>query len=179
MGALSLAAGVGGSIASSVNAKHSQEELEKQNSIIAQQRAENEAIFNKQYYQNITDRTEVQDMLRKLEENQRNTQKLNDAKAAITGATPEQQLANQNSLNKSYADAVAKIASQASVLKDGYMSNWQNYMNNYYANRLGMSDKIAGVYTNQSNQWANTANNAYATGGQLLSDGIDTVVVKK
>lgn len=179
LGGASILGGIGGAIGSSINARKAREELDKQNAIIDEQHAKNEAIFNKQYYQNITDRTEVQDMLRKLEENQRTQQKRNDAQTAITGATPEAQLASQNSLNKSYADAIAGIARNASTLKDGYLNNWQNQMNNYYAQRLGLSDKIAGSFTNESNQWGNMASNAFSTGATMLGNGLDSYLNAK
>lgn len=147
-------------------------EIRRQEGILKENYNEQKQLFDKQYYTNIMDRTDVQYALKQLREEQETERKRQAARNAISGATEEAQLAGQDSLNKSYADSTAKIASQANILKDGYMSNWQNYLQNYYAQRLGMSDKIAGVHQGMSNQWSQMASSAFKSGGAMLGNGM-------
>jgi hypothetical protein len=108
-------------------------------------------------------------MLRILKENQEKQAKRDDAIAAVTGATQESQLAAQDSRNKSYANALAEIASNASTLKDTYL---QNYM----AQKMGMSNPEYGIMSNLSNQWGSAATNLFKSGASMLSSGIDSIV---
>jgi len=147
-------------------------EIRRQEGILKENHNEQKQLFDKQYYTNIMDRTDVQYALKKLREEQETERKRQAAQNAINGATEEAQLAGQDSLNKSMADSMARIASQANILKDGYMSNWQNYLQNYYAQRLGLSDKIAGVHQGMSNQWSQMASGAFKSGGAMLGNGM-------
>ena len=128
--------------------------------------------FNKQYYSDITQRTDVQNMLRILDENQQKQAKRDEAIGAITGATTEAQLAAQESRNKSYADALAEIASNASQLKDTYL---QNYM----AQKMGMTNPESGILANQANQWSSAASNLFGTGSSMLGSGLDGLGISK
>jgi hypothetical protein len=119
--------------------------------------------FNRQYYSDITKRTDVQNMMRLLRENQEQQAKRDDAIAAITGATPEAQLAAQDSRNKSYADAMAEIASNASQLKDSYLHQYQQQ-------RLSLTNPQSQIYQGQANQWSQTGNNLFSTGLKMLGD---------
>lgn len=147
-------------------------EIRGQEKILKENYNEQKLLFDKQYYTNIMDRTDVQYALKKLREEQGIERKRQAAQNAINGATEEAQLAGQDSLNKSMADSMASIASQANILKDGYMSNWQNYLQNFYAQRLGLSDKIAGVHQGVSNQWSQMASGAFKSGGAMLGNGM-------
>ena len=128
--------------------------------------------FNKQYYSDITQRTDVQNMLRILDENQQKQAKRDEAIGAITGATTEAQLAAQESRNKSYADALAEIASNASQLKDTYL---QNYM----AQKMGMTNPESGILANQANQWSSAASYLFGTGSSMLGSGLDGLGIGK
>lgn len=117
--------------------------------------------FNRQYYSDITKRTDVQNMMRLLQENQEQQAKRDEAIAAISGATPEAKLASQDSRNKSYANAMAEIASNASQLKDAYLQNYQNQ-------RLNLVNPQAQVYQNTSNQWSQAGTNLFGLGSNML-----------
>ena len=98
--------------------------------------------------------------------------KRDEAIGAITGATTEAQLAAQESRNKSYADALAEIASNASQLKDTYL---QNYM----AQKMGMTNPESGILANQANQWSSAASNLFGTGSSMLGSGLDGLGIGK
>lgn len=120
-------------------------------------------MFNRQYYQDITKRTDVQNMLRLLQENQDKQAKRDEAVAAITGATPEAQLAAQDSRNKSYADALAEIASNTSQLKDTYLQNYQNQ-------RLALVNPEAAMLQQQANMWGQAGSNLFSSGISAFAD---------
>ena len=164
--------GIGSSIASAVQQASAAAEQRKKQSIIDQQAAEDTAMFNKQYYQDITKRTEIQNMLRMLDDKQRKADTAVAARAAVTGATPEQQLAGREVNRRTFADAVADIASNASQLRDQYLRDYQGQRNRYYAQRLGMQDQLSAINANAANQWANAATNAFAAGGSMLANGL-------
>lgn len=143
--------------------------------MIEQQAAEEKAWFNRQYYQDFTRRSEIQNMLRILDENQKKADMRTAARAAITGATSEQKLASQEINRRTYADALADIASNASAMRDQYLQNYQGQRSRYYAQRLGMQDQLAGVEQNTAKQWATTADNAFQNGANALGQGLDSI----
>lgn len=146
--------------------------MRKKQGLIDQQAAEDRAWFDRQYYQDITKRTEIQNMLRILDENQRKADTRAEAQAAITGATPEQRLASREVNRRTFADAVADIASNASALRDQYLRDYQGNRRNTWAMRLGLQDQLAGIHANSAAQWANAATNAFSSGGQMLASGL-------
>lgn len=135
----------------------------------AQKNAMLDNWFNKQYYSDITQRTDVQNMLRILDENQQKQAKRDEAIGAITGATQESLLAAQDSRNKSYANALAEIASNASTLKDTYLQN-------YLAQKMGMTNPEYGIRSNLATQWGSAATNLFNSGASMLGSGIDGIV---
>lgn len=161
MGGTQLLAGIGMSIASGSHAKKARKELENQYSLIDQLNAKNESLFNKQYYQDITKRTDMQNIFRMLQENQKQADERAAAQAAVMGASPEQQLAAQEASRKSYADAMADLASNAAQLKDAYMNDYMGRYNNVFGQRMGLSDKIAGSWANQSAQESQAGSNLF------------------
>jgi citrate synthase len=169
MGGIGLLGGLASSIVSGVQAKKAS------NAATAEYQEKKgflENMFNRQYYQDITKRTDVQNMLRLLQENQDKQAKRDEAVAAITGATPEAQLAAQDSRNKSYADALAEIASNASTLKDTYLQNYQNQ-------RMALVNPQAQIHQNMSNMWGQAGSNLFGSGAKMLGSGIDGIVKAK
>ncbi|MBR1525075.1 MAG: hypothetical protein IJ640_00245 [Prevotella sp.] len=142
-------------------AQDARRQEEKNKAEIEERKQKDEAIFNRQYYQDMTDRTEVRNMLRKLREQQTAQRNANEARAAVLGTTAEQQIAEQDSLNKGYADSIADIASNASMLKDGYLKDYQGNLHDYYDSRQKMNTRMSQIEQNSSNNWATAANNAF------------------
>lgn len=159
MGGASILMGIGSAIAASEKNKRAVEaanaEYAKKNELI-------ENLYNQSYYQDITKRTDVQNMLRLLQENQDKQARRDEALSAITGATTESKLAAQDSRNKSYADALAEIASNASTLKDTYRQQ-------YLTNKLNLTDPSIALLQNESNMWSQTANNMFQSAATALS----------
>lgn len=154
------------------SAKDARRKEEKNRAEIEEEQRKHEAIFNRRYHQDMTERTEVQGMLRELREKQDAQRNQNEARGAVLGETKEQQIAEQDSLNKSFADSVAKIASDSSMLKDGYLDAYDNSLSNYYQNVRDHNTRMSEIEMNRSNQWATAASNAVeavAGGAQALA----------
>lgn len=125
-------------------------------------------IFNRQYYQDITQRTDVQKILRLMNENQERQAKRDEALSAITGGTAEAFLAAQDSRNKSYADALAEIASSASQLKDTYLQQYQNDM-------MALANPEYSILSNSANQMSQAGANLFQSGATLAAGGWDSL----
>lgn len=153
---------LGGLASSIVSGVQARKAANAARSEYAEKRGLLDNTFNRQYWSDITKRSDIQNMMRLLNENHERQAKRDDAVAAVTGATPEATLAAQGNRNKSYADAMAEIASNASTLKD-------TYMHNYLTNRLGMTNPEAAIRTNNANQWSQTGNNLFGVGMNMFS----------
>lgn len=164
--------GLAGSIAGAVEYKKARHEIEAERSILAEQDRLNTDIFNKEYYTPITHRADVQRIFRVLDENQRSAENRSAARGAINGTTTEQQIAEQEATRKSYADSLAEMASNAAILKDNYMRNYQGVKNKWYLGQINMQDKLAGIRQNIGNQWATAAGNAFG-GAAAAAKGLD------
>ena len=154
----SLAISLGGSIfgaAGSANANA------KRQAALDQQKAESNAFFNKELYQDELNRSENQAVMRTLADRYKDQNKQNQATAAITGATPEMAVAQQGAMNKSYADVANRIAGNASMRKDNVRRQWMGDKRQLY----GMQDALD---ANRQSTWANFATNASQLGGNAI-----------
>lgn len=92
----------------------------------------NENMFNKQYYQDMMDRSEVQSALNLQRKNDAAQAQQDMAQAAVMGATPEVQAAMQQQRNQGMANTIAQIAANTSAYKDAILGNYQNAKNKYF-----------------------------------------------
>jgi hypothetical protein len=163
-----LLAGLGTSIAGAIKGNKADAEADKAAEAARKEYQTKQQFldetFNKQYYQNITDRTEVQNLMRLMEENQEKQTERDEALAAITGATPEAQLAAQEQRNKSYAETLADIASNASSMKDTMLQN-------YTAQKLGLTNPEYSLLMDKSQRIQNKADRLSTAGSNLMMSG--------
>jgi hypothetical protein len=150
--------GAANQIAAGVHAKQARNQLKASDAF-------NENMFNKQYYQDMMDRSEVQSALNLQRKNDAMQAQQDAAQAAVMGATPEVQAAMQQQRNQGMANTIAQIAANTSAYKDAILGNYQNAKNNYF-NAMGNS------YMNQSQQETNAA----AQGWKMAADGAGTIV---
>ena len=167
---------IGMAVQSGVQAKKAAESIEQKKDILGDQLHANRDIFESQYYQNMTDRTEIQDILKKLRENQQTERERDNAQAAALGLSAEQRLAQTEARNRTTADTISNIATKASMLKDSYLNNWQAQQNNYFAGRLGLQNELANIYMNRSGQTSTASTNLFNTSAPMLARGIDSLV---
>ena len=146
---------------------------EKNRAEVEKEQRRRENLFNRRYHQDMTDRTEVQGMLREMREQQDAQRGLDEARGAVLGETKEQQLAEQNSRNKAYAEGIAGITRNASTLKDSYLDRYENSLANYYQQRRDINTRQAQMQQAHSNQFATAASNAMnaATGLGMVAAG--------
>ena len=83
-----------------------------------------DSLFNRNYYSNILDRSDVRGLLGNLREQMSETTRNLKNKATITGATPETVVTVQKSQNQAYGNAVSQIASQAATWKENTLQNY-------------------------------------------------------
>jgi hypothetical protein len=119
----------------------------------------NKDMFNKQYYQDMMDRSEVQSALNLQRKNDAMQAQQDAAQAAVMGSTPEVQAAMQQQRNQSMANTIAQIAANTSAYKDAILGNYQNAKNNYF-------NSMANSHTNTSNQLSAAAGQAFAGIGE-------------
>lgn len=117
--------GAANQIAAGVHAKQARNQLKASDAF-------NENMFNKQYYQDMMDRSEVQSALNLQRKNDAAQAQQDMAQAAVMGATPEVQAAMQQQRNQGMANTIAQIAANASAYKDAILGNYQNAKNNYF-----------------------------------------------
>ena len=149
------------------NASDARKTAMKNSAAAEEQKRTDEALFNRQYYQDMTERSEVKNMLRKLREQQAEQRSANEARGAVLGTTEEQQIAQQDSLNKSYANSLGEMTANASTLRDGYLRDYQNNLHNYYTQRRQDNTNLSNLQKDMSNQWGQAANNAFQAAGSF------------
>lgn len=124
--ATSLASGIYGGVKSAKAAK-------QQKSLINEQQAKNDAWFNKNYYQNYLDSSEARAAIKRVENTMKKRNEEAQATAAITGATPESVLAQQENNQKLMSDTIDNLAARSDVRKEQIdavnQQNQQNIMN--------------------------------------------------
>jgi hypothetical protein len=149
--------GAANQIAAGVHAKKARNQLKVSDAF-------NENMFNKQYYQDMMDRSEVQSALNLQRKNDAAQAQQDMAQAAVMGATPEVQAAMQQQRNQGMANTIAQIAANASAYKDAILGNYQNAKNNYF-------NSMANSYMQQS---ANETK-ASEAGWNMASNGLSTM----
>jgi hypothetical protein len=122
-----------------------------------QEARDNTALFNREYYADSMNRSDNQALLRNLrgllnEQAQRSRQS-----AAITGATPEQQIAQQAAANNTLANAAGNISALNSRYKDNVMNRYLNQRQNLYNQQQGMYSQEAQSWTNMMQNGLNLA----------------------
>lgn len=112
-----ISAGIGavGSIFGAIKAG---KERRKMNAFINQQSAENEAKYNRDYYGDYLQRADSQAVIKQMRDTLKDSTQQAQSTAAITGATPEAQLAQMDSQNQAVGDTMSKISAMGAQFKD-------------------------------------------------------------
>lgn len=115
--------------------------------------AENEALFNEDYYSDYTQRAEAQNVIRQMRNQQKKADKVDQNVAAVTGATPEAINAGKERRNKAMTDVYANIAANAMQYKDRAKGRY-----------LSRKAQLQGMEYDTMNQTAISANNVMSNG---------------
>ncbi len=101
-------------------------------------------LFNRSYYSNMLDRSDVRSLLGNLREQMMETTENLKNQASISGATPESITATQKAQNQAYGNAVSQIA--------GYATSWkENALQNYLSARGALEEFYQPVKSNYRN----------------------------
>ncbi len=115
--------------------------------------AENEAMYNKDYYGDYTQRADTQNLIKRMRDEQKSQNKIDENTAVVTGATPETQNAAKEQRNKAMTSVFSNIAAQGSTFKDRAKDQ--------YLNRKA---SLQGMEYDDMNQNAQSSNNLLYNG---------------
>jgi len=115
--------------------------------------AENEALFNKDYYSDYTQRADTQNLIKRMRDEMKSQNKIDENTAAVTGATPEVANAAKDSRNKAMTSVFSNIAAQGSTFKDRAKSQY-----------LNRKTALQGMEYDNMDQNANSSNNLLYNG---------------
>ena len=98
--------------------------------------AENESMYNQDYYSDFTQRADSQNLIKGMRDEQRDQNKIDQNTAVVTGATPEVQNAAKERRNKAMTSVFGTIGAQGQAwkdrAKDRYVSRKMNLQNMEY-----------------------------------------------
>jgi hypothetical protein len=116
--------------------------------------AENNAWYNKEYYQDYMNRSDAQATMKRVRDFMKRRGQQAQATAAITGATPESVVAGRAADNQVISDAAAGIQANADAYKDSVRQNYVNQKQGISAAQIAQHQADA------------------AAGAQLMSGGL-------
>ena len=116
--------------------------------------AENEALYNKDYYGDYTQRADAQNVIKQMRDETKRQDSIDKNTAVVTGATPEVQIANKDQRNRNMSNLFGSLAAQGQQFKD-------RAENRYQARKQAL----------QGMEYDSTAQNA-ESGNNLLYNGI-------
>lgn len=117
--------------------------------------AENEALFNKDYYSDYTQRADSQNLIKQMRDEMKDQTKIDNNVAAVTGATPEAVNAAKEGRNKAMSSVFSTIAANGQQWKDRAKDRY-----------LSRKQTLQGLAYDDMNQDAQSSNN-------LLYNGIN------
>lgn len=102
----------------------------EQQALLNKQAASNEAWYQRNYYQNYLDSTEAKSAMKRVEDTLRRRNQQAQAQGAVTGATQEAVLAQQENDQTALADTAERLASKGDAIRRQVdMTNQQNKAN--------------------------------------------------
>ena len=124
------------------------EERKKMDAYLNQRNADNEAQFNRDYYSDYTNRSDVQNLQRQLRDNLKRENQITTNTAVVTGAPPEAVNAEKERTNQVLTDATSNIAAQGAQWKDRVQDRYLAMKNNLDNQRYGVMENAANSYEN-------------------------------
>lgn len=162
---LGLIGSLGGILAGGLGSASASRKAQKQ---LDKQLQENENMFKKDYYQDILNRSDVQNLLSTYRKNLSDAVRAQRNSAVVTGATPEAEAAVKKVNARALSDTVGNISAMGQQVKDNAKTNYLN-QKNYL---LGQK---AGQYAQNAASWTQIASNS----GNLLGSLFTTPYYKK
>ena len=117
---------------------------------LSDQQAQLDNIFNNEYYGDYMNRSDVQSMMRSMQDQMRQQNAQNYNMAAVTGATPEALAAKQNNNAAIMGNTYSQIGAN--------LSNWKNnVLNNYINNSMALNNQKYNLWAQQASDFRNAA----------------------
>ena len=139
--------------------EQSQQAFQEQQNRYQQDLSQLNTLFNRTYYGNLLDRSDVRGLLGNLRNQMMETTQELKNQASVTGATPELITAVQKAQNQAYGNAVGQVAQQATSWKE-------NTLQNYLSARRALEEFYRPV---KSNYMGNILRNTFSTFNSLKS----------
>ena len=162
---LSLAGSIAGGIKSAKAAREQQR-------LINEQRAKNEAYFNKDYYQDWQDRSENQAAMERVRQTMQRRNAAIDQQSAVTGATPEATIAAKEQNTDAVVQAAQAMQAGESARKDAAQAQYrarEDAINQQQMQQQQMSEQGTANFANGALQSAAIMANS-AIGGTKQTD---------
>lgn len=136
--------------------KQSQEEIDKE-------KAFNDILFNREYYQDFLQRSENQAALKMLRDRLKRQNEATAQTAVITGATPEATAKQKEISNEAYGNVVSSVAANSSSAKDSVMNRYLNYRRGLNLQKSGLYNQEMNLHNQSARQFANLMQNGLNT----------------
>jgi hypothetical protein len=163
------AIGLAGSIYGGVKAGRERKKMDR---YLSGLETENASFFNKNYYQDYTERDDIQALIANMRETMKERSNIAQSTAAITGATPEAVLAEKDSQNKAMTETYrnANIMGQA---------NKDKIMDRYLGRKDMLSQMTYGNMDATAQSYENVMTNSMGSMVKSISSGIGALMNKK
>lgn len=139
-----------------------QKELQARQNRYDQELRNLNTLFNRSYYSNLLDRSDIRGLLGNLRDQMMKTTETLKNQASISGATPEAVTAAQKGQNQAYGNAVSQVASYATSWKENALQNYLSARNAleelYQPTKSNYKDNILGQTFNNFNFLKNLFN---------------------
>jgi hypothetical protein len=161
-------AGAGiGAIGSIYGAIKAGKERKKMAAYLSGQEADNEAKFNSDYYGDYTKRADVQAELALMRDTLKDRTQQANSTTAITGATPEAQLAAMEANNAVVGDTMTKISAQGQAFKDRVDDRYMARKSQLSAMKYG---EMEGAAQGAENLFANSMGTVGSSVGSIANN---------
>jgi len=139
-GAILGAAGIAGTVIGAINAGKNRKLMQ---SYLDKQKSENQAWYDSNYNTDITNRSDIQALMKNLRDNMKRDTQRSASTAAITGATPEMQTTVKENANKVITDTYSRIGAMGQAYKDGITDKYMAQKNALSGQQMGMYERSA------------------------------------
>ena len=134
----------------------------KRSRAITEEQAKSDSLYNRELYQDPTQRSDNAAYLRQLDQKLKRANEISASKGKITGATQEQAIAQNEVGANAYSDAVSKMGALTSQRRDALLSS-KTAADKQFANER------ASLAADKAQAWGNIASNAASLGTAALS----------
>lgn len=148
-----------GGIKSGKERKKAARALDEARGEIEKEKAFNDTLFNREYYQDFLQRSENQAALRSLREVMKRDNQAAAQTAVVTGATQEAVAKQKEVSNQSIGSTISSIAANSSSVRDNVMSRYLNYRNNLTGQVQNVLGQKMNLHNQNAVQWSNLMQN--------------------